>query len=94
MADGDCSDSQRIAYYSSNDKSLGAEAVKGKGHQKVLVITGTPGAKNLIEREQGFKEKAKEFGLDVEYLSTIPCYEDTQKAIDIIESGDVTLTPT
>lgn len=102
MADGDCSDSKRIAYYGSNNKSLGAdaavlfaEAVKGKGHQKVLVITGTPGAENLIEREQGFKEKAKELGLDVEYLPTIPCYEDTQKAIDIIESSlraDPTIT--
>jgi ABC-type sugar transport system substrate-binding protein len=102
MADGDCSDSKRIAYYGSNNKSLGAdtavlfaEAVKGKGHQKVLIITGTPGAENLIEREQGFKEKAKELGLDVEYLPTIPCYEDTQKAIDIIESSlraDPTIT--
>jgi ABC-type sugar transport system substrate-binding protein len=102
MADGDCSDSQRLAYYGSNNKSLGAdaavlfaEAVKGKGHQKVLVITGTPGAENLIEREQGFKDKAKELGLDVEYLPTIPCYEDTQKAIDIIESSlraDPTIT--
>lgn len=102
MADGDCSQSKRIAYYGSNNKSLGAdaavlfaEAVKGKGHQKVLVITGTPGAENLIEREQGFKEKAKELGLDVEYLPTIPCYEDTQKAIDIIESSlraDPTIT--
>jgi ABC-type sugar transport system substrate-binding protein len=102
MADGDCSDSKRIAYYGSNNKSLGAdtavlfaEAVKGKGHQKVLIITGTPGAENLIEREQGFKDKAKELGLDVEYLPTIPCYEDTQKAIDIIESSlraDPTIT--
>lgn len=102
MADGDCSHSKRIAYYGSDNRSLGAdtavlfaEAVKGKGHQKVLVITGTPGAENLIEREQGFKDKAKELGLDVEYLPTIPCYEDTQKAIDIIESSlraDPTIT--
>lgn len=53
MADGDCSESQRLAYYGSNNKSLGAdaaslfaEAIKGKGHQKVLVITGTPGAES------------------------------------------------
>ena len=102
MADGDCSASSRIAYYGSNNKSLGAdaailfaEAVKGKGHQKVLVITGTPGAEDLIEREQGFKEKAKELGLDIEFLPTVPCYEDTQKAIDIIESSlraDPTIT--
>src|SRR5271170_4863895 len=102
MADGDCSDSKRIAYYGSNNTSLGAdtgvlfgEAVKGKGHQKVLVITGTPGAQNLQEREQGFKDKVKQLGLDVEYLPTIPCYEDTQKAIDAIESSlraDPTIT--
>jgi ribose transport system substrate-binding protein len=52
MADGDCSESKRIAYYGSNNRSLGAdtavlfaEAVKGKGHQKVLIITGRPGRK-------------------------------------------------
>jgi ribose transport system substrate-binding protein len=94
MADGDCSDSQRIAYYGSDNTSLGrdtgilfGEAVKGKGHQKILVITGTPGAENLIEREQGFKDEVAKEGLDVEYLPTIPCYEDTQKAIDAIESS-------
>lgn len=102
MADGDCSDSKRIAYYGSDNTSLGAdtavlfgEAVKGKGHQKVLVVTGTPGSENLMEREQGFKDKVKELGLDVEYLPTIPCYEDTQKAIDAIESSlraDPTIT--
>jgi ribose transport system substrate-binding protein len=102
MADGDCSDSKRIAYYGSDNTSLGrdtavlfAEAVKDKGHQKVLVITGTPGSENLMEREQGFKDKVAELGLDVEFLPTIPCYEDTQKAIDAIESAlraDPTIT--
>jgi ribose transport system substrate-binding protein len=102
MADGDCSESKRIAYYGSDNTSLGrdtgvlfAEAVKGKGHQKVLVITGTPGAENLQEREKGFKDKVAELGVDVEYLPTIPCYEDTQKAIDAIESSlraDPTIT--
>lgn len=102
MADGDCSDSKRIAYYGSDNTSLGrdtavlfGEAVKDKGHQKILVITGTPGAENLQEREKGFKDKVAELGLDVEYLPTIPCYEDTQKAIDAIESSlraDPTIT--
>jgi ABC-type sugar transport system substrate-binding protein len=102
MADGDCSGSKRIAYYGSNNESLGAdaavlfaEAVKGKGHQKILVVTGTPGAQNLQEREQGFKDKLKALGVDAEYLPTIPCYEDTQKAIDAIESSlraDPTIT--
>ena len=94
MADGDCSESKRIAYYGSNNLSLGAdaavlyaEAVKGKGPQKILVVTGTPGAENLQEREQGFKDKLKELGVEVEYLPTIPSYEDTQKAIDAIESS-------
>ena len=101
MADGDCSDSKRIAYYGSNNKSLGAdaavlfaEAVKGKGAKSPRRHRHA-GAENLIEREQGFKEKAKELGLDVEYLPTIPCYEDTQKAIDIIElslRADPTIT--
>lgn len=102
MADGDCSDSKRIAYYGSNNVSLGAdaavlfaEAVEGEGPQKVLVVTGTPGAENLQEREQGFKDKLKELGVEVEYLPTIPSYEDTQKAIDAIESSlraDPTIT--
>jgi ribose transport system substrate-binding protein len=59
------------------------------------VITGTPGSENLMEREQGFKDKVAELGLDVEFLPTIPCYEDTQKAIDAIESAlraDPTIT--
>ena len=74
---------------------LYAEAVKGKGPQKILVVTGTPGAENLQEREQGFKDKLKELGVEVEYLPTIPSYEDTQKAIDAIESSlraDPTIT--
>lgn len=94
MADGDCPDSKRLAYYGSDNVSLGAdtaklfaEAVKGKGHQKILVITGTPGAANLQEREKGFKDKVKELGLDAEFLPTIPTYEDTQKSIDAIESS-------
>ncbi len=94
MADGDCSKSERIAYYGSNNRSLGAdaavlyaEATKGKGPQKILVVTGTPGAENLQEREQGFKDKLKELGVKAQYLPTIPCYEDTQKAIDAIESS-------
>jgi ribose transport system substrate-binding protein len=94
MADGDCPDSKRLAYYGSNNISLGAdaaklfaEAVKGKGHQKILVVTGTPGAANLQEREKGFKDGVQALGLDVEYLPTIPSYEDTQKAIDAIESS-------
>jgi ribose transport system substrate-binding protein len=94
MADGDCPDSKRLAYYGSNNISLGAdtaklfaEAVKGKAHQKILVVTGTPGAANLQEREKGFKDEVAALGLDVEFLPTIPCYEDTQKAIDAIESS-------
>lgn len=102
MADGDCPDSKRLAYYGSNNVSLGAdaavlfaEAVKGKGKQKILVVTGTPGAQNLQEREKGFKDKLAELGVEVEYLPTIPSYEDTQKAIDAIESSlraDPTIT--
>ena len=102
MADSDCPKSHRLAFFGANDTSLGAdagalyaEATKGKGPQKILVVTGTPGAENLMQREQGFKDKLKELGVDVQYLPTIPCYEDTQKAVDAIESalrGDPTIT--
>lgn len=102
MADGDCPDSKRIGFIGSDNYSCGAdaatlfaEAVKDKGHQKVLVVTGTPGAQNLQEREQGFKDGLAKLGVDVEYLPTIPCYEDTQKGVDAIESslrGDPTIT--
>jgi ABC-type sugar transport system substrate-binding protein len=94
MADSDCPKSKRIAFFGSKDSGLGGdaatlymEAAKGKGPQKILVITGTPGAENLAEREKGFKDKMKELGADVQYLPTIPCYEDTQKAVDAIESA-------
>jgi len=94
MADGDCPGSKRIAYYGSNNISLGAdaakllaEAVKDKGQQKILVVTGTPGASNLQEREKGFKDAVAALGLKAEFLPTIPSYEDTQKAIDAIESS-------
>jgi ABC-type sugar transport system substrate-binding protein len=100
--DGDCSGSKRIAYYGSNNVSLGADAAvlfaegaKGKGRQKILVVTGTPGAQNLQEREQGFKDKLKQLLPDAEYLPTVPTYEDTQKAVDAIESSlraDPTIT--
>jgi ABC-type sugar transport system substrate-binding protein len=41
----------------------------------------------ILAGQQGFKDKLKELGVKVEYLPTIPCYEDTQKAIDAIESS-------
>ena len=66
MADGDCSKSKRISYYGSNNMSLGAdtavlfaEAVKGKGHQKVLVITGTPGAENLQSASRASRKRSR-----------------------------------
>lgn len=102
MADSDCPQSKRIAFLGSKDASLGgdaavlyAEATKGKGPQKILVVTGTPGAENLAERERGFKDKLNELGVQAQYLPTIPCYEDTQKAVDAIESalrGDPSIT--
>jgi ribose transport system substrate-binding protein len=102
MADSDCPQSKRIAFFGSKDAGLGGdaatlfnEATKGKGPQKILVVTGTPGAENLAERERGFKDKLKELGVQAHYLPTIPCYEDTQKAVDAIESalrGDPSIT--
>ncbi len=48
---------------------------RARGTRRSGVITGTPGSENLMEREQGFKDKVAELGLDVEFLPTIPSYE-------------------
>lgn len=103
MADGDCPESKREHFFGSDNISLGRDAAKlfakkakemGMTKIRCIVITGTPGAPNLQEREKGFKDGCIEEGLDIEFLPTIPCYEDAQKAIDGVESalrGDPTI---
>lgn len=51
---------------------------------KVAILTGTPGALNLEQRRNGFlKAIARHPQLQV--VATDPCYDDVQRAVEIVE---------
>ena len=63
-----------------------AEAVKGKGYQKIAILTGQPGAFNLQERDRGFKDALDMAGVDYEIVVTVPGYDDLSKSVEAVES--------
>jgi ribose transport system substrate-binding protein len=93
MWDSDCPDSKRLSYVGS-DNYLGgyksgelyAQAVEGKGHQKIAILTGQPGAFNLQERDRGFKQALDDLGVDYEIVTTVPGFDDLTKSVEAVES--------
>lgn len=93
MWDSDCPDSTRTAYVGSDNYEGGvksgelyAEAVEGKGPQRIAILTGVPGAFNLGERDRGFKDGLKKAGVDFEIATTVAGYDDLAKSADAVLS--------
>jgi len=88
--DCDAPDSKRICYVGTDDYKGGLacaelflEATKGKGHQKIAILTGVPGVYNLGQRDRGFIDGIK--GADIEIVITVPCYDDLARSVDVVE---------
>jgi ribose transport system substrate-binding protein len=93
MWDSDCPDSKRTAYVGSDNYEGGvkagelyAAATKGKGKQRIAILTGVPGAFNLGERDRGFKDGLKKAGADFEIVRTVAGYDDLAKSVDAVLS--------
>jgi ribose transport system substrate-binding protein len=93
MFDSDCPDSKRTAYVGSDNFAGGvmagelyAAAAKGKGKQRIAILTGVPGAFNLGERDRGFKEGLNRAGADYQIVRTVAGYDDLQKSVDAVVS--------
>jgi len=99
--DSDCPDSGRSSYVGSDNYQGGveagklyAEAVEGKGPQRIAILTGVIGAINLEERDRGFKDGLDEAGVDYEIVTTVPGNDDLTKSVEAVEStlrGDPTI---
>jgi ribose transport system substrate-binding protein len=92
MWDSDCPDSTRISYVGSDNYKGGyaagqiyAQAVQGKGQQNIAILTGTPGAFNLGQRDQGFTKALDDLKIPYKVVATVPCYEDLSKAVSAVE---------
>ncbi len=92
MWDSDCPDSERNAYVGSDNFKGGyaagllyAKAVQGKGQQNVAILTGTPGASNLQQRDQGFTKALDDQQIPYKIVTTVPCYEDLAKSVTAVE---------
>lgn len=93
MWDSDCPDSTRTAYVGSDNYEGGvksgeiyARAVKGKGPQRIAILTGVPGAFNLGERDRGFKDGLNKAGVEYEIATTVAGYDDLAKSVDAVLS--------
>ena len=101
MWDSDCPDSKRLSYVGTDNylggiecAKLYAEAVEGKGLQRIFILTGQPGAFNLQERDRGFTDGLDQLGVDYEIVTTVSGFDDPSKSVEVIEStlqGDPTI---
>ncbi|MBO0883109.1 MAG: substrate-binding domain-containing protein, partial [Mycobacterium sp.] len=66
---------------------LYAARVKGKGPQRIDILTGTEGAFNLGQRDKGFSDALKAAGVNFHIAATLACDEDTGKAVTQVESA-------
>jgi ribose transport system substrate-binding protein len=99
--DSDCPDSTRLSYVGSDNFEGGyqsgllyADSVKGKGHQRIAILTGVVGAVNLGERDAGFKKALEDEGVDFEVVTTVAGNDDLTKSVEAVEStlrGDATI---
>jgi ribose transport system substrate-binding protein len=99
--DSDCPDSQRVTYVGSDNYKGGqlagqlyAEAVDGKGPQRIAILTGLLGSQNLADRDKGFKDALDEAGVDYKIVKTVAGDDDVPKSVDAVEAtlqGDPTI---
>ncbi len=88
--DSDAPKSKRISFYGTNNygsgKIMGELLVKYMGKAgKVALVTGTPGAPNLEERINGFKESIKDFP-EIRIVDIQACYDDINKGVSQMEA--------
>ncbi|MGQ9625905.1 MAG: sugar-binding protein [Anaerolineae bacterium] len=88
--DADSPDSKRFTYLGVSNYDGGRVAAKllakvldGKG--KVAMLTGVPGAANLEARMEGFKDEVAENYPDIEIVTTVACYDDIMKGVQVVE---------
>ncbi len=101
MFDSDCPKSKRLTYVGSDNFKGGqiagqlyADAVKGKGKQRIAILTGVLGTENLTQRDNGFTDALKTAGVDFEIATTVAGNDDVPKSVDAVEStlrGDPTI---
>ncbi len=93
--DSDSKDSKRAFYVGTDNynagKSCGKAMVKLvtarklKGQITCAVLTGGLGAPNLNDRVKGFKEVVSGAKLNLKYVTTLACDDDTNKAVELME---------
>lgn len=88
--DSDAPKSKRISFYGTNNygsgKIMAELLVKYMGRSgNVALLTGTPGAPNLEERINGFKEYIKDYP-DVKIVDIQACYDDINKGVSQMEA--------
>lgn len=89
--DSDSPNSKRIAFFGLDDYKAGriiarevGELIGGRG--KVAILSGVPDATNLVMRVKGVRDYFKEYFPEVEILPTVFCYDDVDKAVQVVES--------
>jgi ribose transport system substrate-binding protein len=89
--DSDANTDKRLCYVGTDNRKAGriageqmAKLLGGKG--KVLIITGVPGAQNLMERVAGFKEVISKYP-KIKIISEQACQSDQVLALSIAENA-------
>jgi ribose transport system substrate-binding protein len=88
--DSDAPKSKRISFYGTNNygsgRIMGELLVKYMGNAgKVALLTGTPGAPNLEERINGFKDYIKDYPR-IKIADVQACYDDINKGVSQMEA--------
>lgn len=89
--DSDANTDKKLSYIGTDNRKAGrvageqiAKLLNGKG--KVLIITGVPGAQNLMERVAGFKEVIAKYP-KIKIVSEQACQSDQVIALNIAENA-------
>ncbi len=89
--DSDANTDKKLSYIGTDNRKAGRVAgeqmvklLNGRG--KVLIITGVPGAQNLMERVEGFKEVIKKHP-GIKIVSEQACQSDQVLALNIAENA-------
>jgi ribose transport system substrate-binding protein len=87
--DSDSPESQRITYLGVSNyeggKAAGELLVRAMGEEgQVALLTGVPGAPNLEERIQGFKDYVADYP-GIEIVTTVACNDDINLGVQVVE---------